>query len=112
MTDKISSPKIRSNNFKGKRCRDDIIFNIEGTQINLERSVKYLGIQLGEKLNFKVHITETKKKAEAKIAALARLMPNIESPSPEKKKSACRRSQIRCYVWCTDLEPGYEIETK
>lgn len=72
--------------FKGKRNRADIVFNIGITQITPQKSVKYLGIWLDENLTFSEHVKQIKTKAENRVAALSRVMPNIGGPSFEKRK--------------------------
>lgn len=83
---KLAPQKTEAIIFKGKRRRDGVSFNIGGMQVIPQKSVKYLGIWLDEKLSFKVHLEQTKKKVEAKVAALARIMPNIGGPSLAKRK--------------------------
>lgn len=63
--------------FKERRRREGNSFCIEYVQITLQKQVKYLGIWLDEKPSFKHYIKQTKMKAEAAVAAITRVMPNI-----------------------------------
>lgn len=66
------------------------------------KSVKYLGIWLDEFLNFKENIARMKKKAQTKVTALARGMPNTEGPLFEKRRLAVvAKSTIiyRAYIY-------------
>lgn len=83
---KLAPHKTEAVILKGERNRNGVVFHIMGMPFAPQKSVRYLGIWLDEKLSFKEHILQIKKKAEAKVAALARIMPNIGGPSYEKRK--------------------------
>ena len=71
---------------KGKRNWGNIEFKIKNTTITPSKSIKYLGIILGNFLKFGNHINTVTNTAEEKTAALSRLMPNIGGPLSEKRK--------------------------
>ena len=70
----------------GRRDRRDISFKIGRTLIRPSKAVNYLGIMVGENLSFGKHVEVVTGKACAKLAALARIMPNIGGPSTAKRK--------------------------
>jgi hypothetical protein len=62
------------------------IFRINGVEIALSDSVHYLGVQLSSVLGFGKHVKTASGKAMNTVSALTRLMPNVRSPSEEKRK--------------------------
>lgn len=56
-----------------------------GQDIPTKKSIKYLGIMLGEKLSFGDHIKYAVAKADNRMAAMARIMPNVGGPGQEKR---------------------------
>jgi hypothetical protein len=78
--------------------RDGITFRLGDASIEPERSVKMLGVQVDNKLNFDSHIKEICRKAGNQINALARLsrVLNIDS------KLAIFRSFVRAnFTYCS-----------
>ncbi|XP_030766619.1 uncharacterized protein LOC115890514 [Sitophilus oryzae] len=61
------------------------IDGLDGTEIKWSKSLRYLGVQIDKKLNFKEHIHAVVVKAQTTVAKLARVMPNIGSPRQEKR---------------------------
>lgn len=61
-------------------------FFLEDTEISLETSLRYLGVELGSKLGFKNHLVSTRLKATKTVAVIGRLMPNVGGPKEEKKR--------------------------
>lgn len=62
-------------------------FSIDGEIIDSGRTVKYLGVTIDAKLTFWAHLQETATKASKAVTALARLMPNMNGPSPAKRRT-------------------------
>lgn len=58
---------------------------LDGTEIKWSKSLRYLGVQIDKKLNFKEHIHAVVVKAQTTVAKLARVMPNIGGPRQEKR---------------------------
>lgn len=56
------------------------------TRIDLQTHTRYLGIELSEKLRFKVHIEMVTAKAVGTAAALSRLTPNVNGPTQRKRQ--------------------------
>jgi len=58
---------------------------IQGCQVPVKRSVRYLGIQLDTRLSFVEHASTVAAGAKKAATALARLMPNVGGPSQSKR---------------------------
>lgn len=58
---------------------------IGGETIRAGSSIKYLGLHLDRKLNFKIQVTETSSKAEIAANNLARIMLNVSAAESKKK---------------------------
>lgn len=69
-----------------KRKVGQIMFNVQGVEIQPTKALKYLGVWLDQKMTFSRHIAETTQKAEKTMTALARLMPNIRGPRSSKRR--------------------------
>ncbi|KAJ8967335.1 hypothetical protein NQ317_007980, partial [Molorchus minor] len=72
---------------KGPRRRQGIRFHLNDTVIEPRRAVKYLGVWLDDKGNFGEHVRRRANKAEERMAALNRLMPNINGPNSRKREA-------------------------
>lgn len=74
---------------KGKRKREHLNFNLQGTRIIPRKHITYLGVVIGEGITFTEHIKYVSKKADSKMAALTRILPNIGGPSSLKRAVLC-----------------------
>lgn len=70
----------------GRRPETEIFFMIDNVQLRPKSVIKYLGVDLDQRMSFGPHVMRTSAKAEAMTAMLARLMPNVRGPSPSKRK--------------------------
>lgn len=70
---------------KGPSKREEIKVRISGTEIDHTRQVKYLGVTLDDRMGFGKHIKDIVKKAESKLTALSKLMPNVGGPGSKKR---------------------------
>ncbi|KAF5187399.1 reverse transcriptase [Thalictrum thalictroides] len=59
---------------------------IGGHPIRIEKSLRYLGVILDQRLTFGPHVDTVAKKAARSAAALARLMPNVQGPGQWKRR--------------------------
>ena len=59
---------------------------VRGTRIESKRAIKYLGIILDDRLNFKQHVKYIGENASVTQGALARMMPNIGRSGPFKRR--------------------------
>lgn len=71
---------------KGPRKRDGINIIQQGKQIILKKAIKYLGVWLDTQDYYGTHVLKTAEKAESRVSALSRLMPNIGGPSYYKRR--------------------------
>jgi len=58
---------------------------IQGYQIPVRRSLRYLGVQLDTRLSYNDHISSVAAGAKKAVTALGRLMPNVGGPSQSKR---------------------------
>lgn len=79
-----------------KRKVGEIKFQLDGEEIKLNRSIKYLGIWMDTKLTFAEQVKQVIEKASRTISALTRVMPNIGGPRASKRRllSSVVHSQI------------------
>lgn len=71
---------------RGRRRLGEVEFAHGPTTIISKRQVKYLGVWVDEYLSFRYHTTQTTQKAEASLAALRRLTPNVGGPGSMKRR--------------------------
>ncbi|KAG5888439.1 hypothetical protein JTB14_008390 [Gonioctena quinquepunctata] len=69
---------------KSPRSRDHIKFQILGESVMPTKKIKYPGVIFDIWLNFAKHRKYISEKADKKISALSKIMPNIGEPSPKK----------------------------
>ncbi|KAG5868967.1 hypothetical protein JTB14_001566 [Gonioctena quinquepunctata] len=72
----IAPQKTEAVIVKGSRNREGISLEIGGAVIIPQKSMKYFGIKLDDKMIFNVHIRHAPAKAEKLASALSRLLPN------------------------------------
>lgn len=85
----IAPQKTKAIILKGPRKRDHVQFEILGTRVVPVRQLKYLGVILDDRLTFGKHVKQTVEKAQVKMAALTRILPNIGGPSGPKREVLC-----------------------
>lgn len=69
-----------------KRRFQPPILTLDGQNLTLGKSLRYLGVQLDNSLRYTEHVNIVSKKAATVAAALARLMPNIDGPCELKRR--------------------------
>jgi len=82
----ISRYKSAATMLTTKRDNAKPRFIMSGVEIELKESIRYLGVELCSVLGFRKHIEVVCNKAAKTASALARLMPNVGGPSPEKRR--------------------------
>lgn len=82
---KLAPQKTEAVILKGRGDRRGVRFEILGNSVTPKKSIKYLGVTLDERLTFADHVKCAVAKAEKRMAALARIMPNIAGPSTQKR---------------------------
>lgn len=68
-----------------RKRRECASVKIKDTVIESKRAVRYLGVMIDDRLNFKDHIEFMVDKATSKFAAISRMMPNIGGPRSSKR---------------------------
>lgn len=81
----LASHKTEMVLISSRKKPETAVIKIDNHILLSSRSVKYLGIMLDDKLNFKTHIDYVADKASKKIAALSRMLPNIGGPRSSKR---------------------------
>lgn len=71
---------------KGKRPPKEDVITIDGKEIKVGKKLKYLGVILDTRMDFKEHFKYVQEKAEKVKRALCKLMPNIRGPHESKKR--------------------------
>lgn len=71
---------------KGPRRRVHIRFHLRDKEVMPSRAVRYLGIKMDDKGNYKEHLCRVVRKAERRVTALGRILPNIGGPSNKKRR--------------------------
>jgi hypothetical protein len=59
---------------------------VDGTNVEIKKSVVYLGVELDQRLSFTAHIARAAKSAINTSRAIARLMPNTGGPMAKNRK--------------------------
>lgn len=59
---------------------------VAGHEVNIQKSFKYLGVIVDQRLNFNEHIARAAKSASDAARVIGRLMPNITGPSLGKRR--------------------------
>lgn len=74
---------------KGPRSRAHVYFEVLGERLVPVRQLRYLGVVLDDRMTFGEHIRQVVEKAQVKMSALTRILPNIGGPSSPKRVSLC-----------------------
>ncbi|KAL1446337.1 hypothetical protein WDU94_000619 [Cyamophila willieti] len=69
-----------------KKCRP-VTVNVSGIEITPKKHIKYLGVHVDKNLDFSTHIEETVTKANARSAALIRILPRTRGPGWMKRRT-------------------------
>lgn len=70
---------------KSRNPRNELRIRVGDNSISLGRSIKYLGIMIDSRLNFKKHFNYAITKTSKVASVLGRLMPNLRRPSENKR---------------------------
>lgn len=58
----------------------------DGHRIAIKKSIRYLGVEMDQRLTFTKHIAKVTKTAANSVRAITRLMPNLGGPSYSKRQ--------------------------
>lgn len=82
----LADHKTESVLISGKRRIERLTLQVGNSTIVSSREIKYLGVMIDDRLNFRTHLEYACKKATGVSNALARLMPNIGGPRQSRRK--------------------------
>lgn len=69
----------------GRKQTETMTIRVGRERIESKRSLKYLGVLLDDRLNFRIHIGYCSEKAAKVQGALSRILPNIGGPKQERR---------------------------
>ncbi|KYB26020.1 hypothetical protein TcasGA2_TC033921 [Tribolium castaneum] len=69
-----------------RRPDKNVVFKVENVELRPKQNVRYLGVDINQRMTFTSHVMRVAGKAEKMGAMLRRLMPNVKGPSPSKRK--------------------------
>lgn len=88
---------------------------VEGTRVEIGNGIKYLGLYLDGRWNFREHFRRLAPRLERTAAMLSRLMPNIGGPRAGARKLYTNvLYSIALYgapVWAGTMKTDYQIKT-
>lgn len=91
----------------GRKVAETMTIRVGQEHITSTEKLKYLGVIIDNRLNFKSHVEYCSSKASKMQAALARIMPNIGGPNNERRLLISRVvSSVLLYaapIWATTL---------
>jgi len=84
----VAPEKTEAVLFKGRKRYDGRppVIRVDGVVVPIKRSMKYLGVILDHRLNFKDHFSHLDEKVGKVSRALGRLMPNLRGPMEQKRR--------------------------
>ena len=77
----IATEKTEAIILTGLRGRKIIDLPLMGSKVTSVKSIKYLGVRLNNRRNFRAHLEQTASRATRLVGALSGLLPNIRDPS-------------------------------
>lgn len=82
---KLAEQKIEAVLVTNRKTVELITLTASDHTITLQPFIRYLGVMIDAKLNFKAHIEHVSRKAAVVGIALSRLMPNARGPKQKRK---------------------------
>ena len=83
---KIAHHKTELVMVSNRKSAQRIEITVGGQRIASQRSIKYLGVMIDDRLSFKSHVNYVEQKAAKAINALTRMMPNRMGPRSSKRR--------------------------
>lgn len=84
---KLAEAKTEAVVLRGGRKWRDIKFSIGSFEVVPSKTIKYLGVLFGNGGHMGAHIVEACRRADVKANQVTRIMPNMDGPSSEKRKT-------------------------
>ncbi|KAH8405078.1 hypothetical protein KR215_008677, partial [Drosophila sulfurigaster] len=82
----IAAQKTEIVLLSSRKAVESLYITVGGIQLESARSLKYLGVMIDHRLNFRDHVQYASRKAAMSTAALSRLMPNVGGPRMPARK--------------------------
>jgi len=82
----LAADKTEAIVFTKKRVRNQITVSCDGHKIDSKPNVRYLGVQVDQKLGFAAHAEIVSKRAAAAAISLGHIMPNLRGPRQKTRK--------------------------
>ena len=97
----VNPDKFQSMIISSKKDLSKSVLNINGVELTMEPSVKLLGIEIDNKLNFEKHISNICKKARNELNRICRLETFMEHKEKEAIISTFVHSNFNygCFIW-------------
>ena len=97
----VNPDKFQSMIISPKKDPSKSVLNINGVELTMESSVKLLGIEIDNKLNFEKHISNTSQKASNQLNAICRLQTFMGHKEKEAMINTFVDSNFSygCLVW-------------
>ena len=97
----VNPDKFQSTIISSEKDLSKSVLNINGVELTMEPSVKLLGIEIDNKLNFEKHISNICKKARNELNRICRLETFMEHKEKEAIISTFVHSNFNygCFIW-------------
>ena len=82
---KMAKHKTEITLITSRKTRETITLQVGEHEIESKPSIRYLGVMIDARLNFKDQVEHASSKAAAVGGALSRLMPNVGGPKPRRR---------------------------
>ena len=106
----LAAHKTEAVLISGRKIVEKMVVIVGESKIESKRAIKYLGVVIDDRLNFKEHMKYVGEKASVTQRALARMMANIGGPGPFKRRiiAAVVTSIMlyACPIWSEALSVG------
>ena len=107
---KLAAHKTEAVLISGRKIVEKTEVTVGGSRMESKKTIKYLGVIIDDKLNFKEHVKYIGEKTSVTQRVLARMMPNIGRPDPFKRRiiSALVTPIMlyACPIWLEALSVG------
>ena len=109
----VNPDKFQSMIISSKKDLSKSVLNINGVELTMEPSVKLLGIEIDNKLNFEKHISNICKKASNQLNGICRLQTFMGHKEKEVMINTFAHSNFNygCLIWhCSSKKSQNKVE--